>query len=825
MRAFRFLVLAVAALLLALPIGVSAQDAGAKVRLVHVIPAVAGLDVYINGNLTASNLGYGQSTDYVDTPAADLTVRVTLAGVSSTLWEQVVPASANSALTLIASSTDPLTFDVFEDSLAEVSLATTRFMVIHAVNGAPNVDVIAEGQTIATGLPYRGFLNTIDVPVNTYTFTVVPEGGSSDAPFIPPTSAALAGRTSHMLVLYGPATAPSTLLLKAPVEVAGDVGFVRVSHGADGAPNVDVLFNGDLVVPGLAFGESSVHVPVEAGSYTATLRVAGGGSEITTADVEVVAGGAQTVAAVGSLDDLRVAAFTDTIDAVAPRSTVVSLINGIAGSMVSLTLEDGTSIASGLAFGEASAAVTLSPSRQALTMSVAVGEVAADINIPAIAFYGGTYVNLVAVREGSSFGLDVSSTGLAVAMNSAPGAADMLASVEPTALPTTVAVAQPTAAPQSAAPTAQSIVTAPTVPSLPTARVVLDPGANLQLREYPRADARSLGLAPSGTVFTVNGRVGAPIDILTGNVIPLPDGTDWVDPVALLTEQNQDLEPSDTWINVSLATADGEVNAWINALYVDLRNPRGERQQLRDLPTIPQNQPGSSTGTIVATPAPPENFARAVVFNLDPGVGLNIRRTAESSGEVLGRMELGQNARLVGIGQSGEWAFVEFEPAEGGTISGWAGMLYLRYEYRGRSVTLDEVRALNLLTEVDEATRRGSVTAGAPPLVQPTQDPLRGVNVATVVGLDAGVSLNLRRTPSVDAEVLTQVPLGAQVRVLSRSGSDAWLEVEFDGLVGWVASLYTTLSFNGRPISITDIPVNTTFNATATPTPTATPAP
>lgn len=152
MRAFRFLVLAVAALLLALPIGVSAQDAGAKVRLVHVIPAVAGLDVYINGNLTASNLGYGQSTDYVDTPAADLTVRVTLAGVSSTLWEQVVPASANSALTLIASSTDPLTFDVFEDSLAEVSLATTRFMVIHAVNGAPNVDVMAEGQTIATGL-------------------------------------------------------------------------------------------------------------------------------------------------------------------------------------------------------------------------------------------------------------------------------------------------------------------------------------------------------------------------------------------------------------------------------------------------------------------------------------------------------------------------------------------------------------------------------------------------------------------------------------------------------------------------------------------------
>lgn len=825
MRVVRLIVLATAVLLLALPMGVSAQDAGAQVRLVHVIPAVAGLDVYINGNLTASNLGYGQSTGYVDTPAADLTVRVTLAGVTSTLWEQVVPAPPNSALTLIASSTDPLTFDVFEDSLDEVGLTTTRFMVIHAVNGAPNVDIIAEGQTIATGLPYRGFLNTIDVPANTYTFTVVPEGGSSDAPIVPATSFALAGRTSHMLVLYGPATAPSALLLKAPLDVAGDVGFVRVSHGADGAPNVDVLFNDDLVVPGLAFGESSVHIPVEAGSYTVTLRVAGGGAEITTAELEVAAGSAQTLAAVGTLDDLRVSAFADSIEFVAPRTAVVSLINGIPGSVVSLTLEDGTVVASGLAFGDASEAVTLSPSRQASTMSVAVGEVAADIDIPAIAFYGGTYVNLIAVREGGSFGLDVNPTDLALAMNSAPGAAETLTSAEPTALPTTVAVAQPTPAPQSPAPTVQSIVTAPTVPSLPTARVVLDPGANLQLREYPRADARSLGLAPSGTVFTVNGRVGAPIDILTGDVIPLPDGTDWVDPVTLLTEPNQDLEAVDTWINVSLTTADGEVTAWVNALYVDLRNPRGERQLLRDLPTVPQNRPGSSTGTVVSTPVPPENFARAIVFNLDPGVGLNIRRTPDSAGEVLGRMEAGQNARLIGIGQSGDWAFVEFEPAEGGTISGWAGTLYLRYEYRGRSVTLDEVRALNLLTDVDEATRRGVVTAGAPPLVQPTQDPLRNVNVATVIGLDPGVSLNLRRTPSVDAEVLTQIPLGAQVRVLSRSGSEAWLEVEYDGLVGWVASLYTTLSFNGRPVNIADIPVNTTFNATATPTPTATAAP
>jgi uncharacterized protein YraI len=190
-------------------------------------------------------------------------------------------------------------------------------------------------------------------------------------------------------------------------------------------------------------------------------------------------------------------------------------------------------------------------------------------------------------------------------------------------------------------------------------------------------------------------------------------------------------------------------------------------------------------------------------------------------------MQSGESARLVGFGDSGEWAFVEFEPAEGGTVEGWAATLYLRYEFRGRAVDLDEMTSLGLLQPVDEATLRGSVTAGTAPVAQPTADPLRGVNVGTVVGLDPGVSLNLRRTPDTNAEVLAQIPMGANMEVISRSGSDAWLEVEFEGTTGWVASLYTVLSFNGRPINLTDIPVNATFNATATPTstPTATATP
>lgn len=825
MRRIKLLVWAMIVAALAVTVGGTvAQGTPASVRFVHVIPGVAGLDVYVNGNLSAANLGYGQATTYIGAPAGDLTIRVTLSGVSSTLWQQVVAGAPDSAQTLIASSADPLAFDVYEDSLDPAGLTTTRFSIVHAVNSGPNVDIVAEGQTIATALPYRGFLNTIDAPANTYTFTVVPEGGSVDAPVIPAAAFGLAGRTSYMLVLYGPTTAPTAMLLKSAVNVSGESGFVRVTHGAEGAPNVDVLFNGEVVVPGLAFGESTVHIPVEAGSYEATIRVAGGGSEISTASIEVAAGGAQTVAAIGTLDDLLVTSFADAVAGVTSRTAVVSLINGISGATVSLATADGMAIATDLGFGAASEAVSFEPSRQTMTLTINAGEIASTVEVPATAFYGGVFYNLVAVRDGGNFSVDINPTSLAQAINSAPGAAAELVSLEPTAIPTSAEVAAPPTTVPEVQPTQQVVIAnAPTAPTLPTARVVLDPGANLQLREYPRSDARSLGLAPNGTVFSVNGRTGAPIDILTGDVIKLPDGTDFVDPVTLLPDERTDLEAANTWINVTLSTADGAVTAWINSLYVDLRTPRGEQQRLRDLPTVPLNQPGTSEGTIVATPAPPENFARAIVFNLDPGVGLNIRRTPETTGEVLGRVLTGGSMELVGFGASGDWAFVEYLPAEGGTIRGWAGTLYLRYEFRGRAVDLAEMTALNLLDPVDEATLRGAVTAGAPPLIQPTADPLRNVNVATVVGLDAGVNLNLRRTPDTNAEVLLQVPMGASMRVISRSGSEAWLEVEFDGTTGWVASLYTVLSFNGRSVRLVDIPVNGTFSATATPTPTPAP--
>ncbi|MCU0474952.1 MAG: DUF4397 domain-containing protein [Anaerolineae bacterium] len=824
-----FVILAMLMAVAMLGLSTGAQEATAQVRFLHVIPGVAGLDVYINDNLSAANLNFGESSGYIRTTAGELDVRVTLSGVTSALFEQTIVTAGDEAFTLIASSTDPLAFDVYRDDLNALDAGTSRFNVIHAVKGGPALDFQADGQTIITGLAYKDFLNTIDVPANAYSFTAFPTGGTAEEAVLPTTLIGLSGRTAQTLVIYGPATAPQALVLRAPVSVGGEVGFVRVAHAAEGAPNVDLFVNDALIVPNLAFGESTVHLPVDAGSLTASLRVAGGGDEIIALPLEVEAGNAITVAATGSLEDLTVEAYADDISGVTSRQAAVSVLNSIAGTTITVTQADGTALAEGLNVGDASEAVTVAPSRQNITLSVQAGTVNAEIVVPNVSLYGGNYYNLIALRTGETFSLRVLPTGLAQAVNSAPGAAeDIIVQVPPTPTATTPPLAQPTATPigasAEATPAPIVVVTGPTASTFPTARVILDPGANIQLREFPSADARSLGLAPNGTVFVVNGRVGAPIDVITGEEIPLPDGTTFVDPVSLLTG-NDDLNPLDTWLNVTLETPDGAVSAWVNTLYLDVRDPRGERQRLADLPSVPRNRAGTASGTVVTTPIPPENFARAVVFNLDAGVNLNIRRTPETGGEVLARVLSGTSMRLIGVGASGTWAFVEYEPAEGGTITGWAGTLYLRYEFRGKVQTVEELTAASLIQAVDEATLRGTISADAPSLAQPTADPLRGVNVAQVVGLNPGVSLNVRRTPSTSAEVLANLPLGARVQVFSRTNTLDWVEVEFDGVRGWVSTTFLIFSFNERTVQLADIPLSTDFGALPTALPTTTPTP
>ncbi|MCA9916030.1 MAG: SH3 domain-containing protein, partial [Anaerolineae bacterium] len=448
-------------------------------------------------------------------------------------------------------------------------------------------------------------------------------------------------------------------------------------------------------------------------------------------------------------------------------------------------------------------------------------------------FYGGVYYNII-ILPGSTFSapqLVIAPTALAQTLASAPGAGTAIAS---TSADTSSEVAQSEAQP------VVEVVT-PGAPAgdgdITTGRVLLDPSANLQLRQRPSSDALSLGLAPSGTVLEVIGREGRPVALVEGQPEP-PEAADYVDPAEGLAE-DQDLDPATTWLYVSYETPDeGTITAWVLAQFLEVRDPDGDLQRIADLPTVPGNRAGEASGTELTPPPIPEDRVTATVYNLNPDARLNVRRTPTVEGEVLARLPLNTVVELIGFLDPTatadatptplpegtlptnladiEWAFVSYSPAEGGTITGWVSTLYVQYSWNGRRIDAEELFQRELVSFIS-AERIGEIGGGAQQAAVPTADPLEDAYVA-LVELDPTANLQFRRSPDAQSESLNLIPSGTQLIVSARNADGQWLKTTFEGETGWISANFVSITFNGDPVDINEIPVD----ATESPAPEAT---
>ncbi len=794
---------------------VAAQSGNATLRFVHTIPGANAVDVYTDGQLTISGLGFGSASTYVNVGAGDHNLKVTASGTTNALWEQTVSAADGSATTLVAASASSPTFLVYPEDLSPIGSGKARLTAIHAISGGPAVDlVLSDGRPVIPGLQFGQAAGTLDIPAVVYDFAVAPSGQGIDKAIEQVSGVALNTGTSYMLVVYGTLDKPETLLLSSAAKGDSNSGFVRIAHGVSGAGAVDVYINGSLAIPSLAFGVFTDHIAIPAGSYDVSIRAAGSDKDLVTATLPVTAGEAETVAALGTPASISVSVFKDNISGIEAGKAVLSIANGIPGtSTVSATLEDGTSLASNLAFGTAANAVSIAPSKAKITVLVGDSSANQSVEIPAASFYGGVYYNLLVISDGGSIKLLSAATSLAQGIASAPGAAAAVAVVPTPTLQPTVPPPPPTVEPtveavQPVAPTAVPAVVA----NGPTGRVFnLDANANLQLRQYPNSDALSLGTVPPGTVLVVNGRAGAITEIPFSGTPKPPEGYEFVDPATLLTDPKADLVPQETWLNVTYATPDGgSITAWANGLYLDIRNPRGEKIKLSSLPLVSSNLPGSVDNTTAAAPAVPADRVAATVFNLDVDINLNIRRTPDAQGEVLARVPNGTVMELLGLKEDQQWAFVSYAPPTGGSVTGWVNITYIQYSYNGRALKLEDLSTRNLLVITPDDTR-GEVTEGIAPAVVPTVNPTKNAYVATVT-LNSGANLNLRREPDANSEILAPIPSGTQVIVISRTEDGNWLNVTYEEQDGWVAAksdsaTFVRITFNGKPAEILDIPV------------------
>ena len=780
--------------------GVSLAQDGARARFINVAPGSPALDIHVNSQLAVADLSYGEASPYVNLPAGSLDIVANRAGSSDLLYSQSTNVSPGSAAALIAISAADSQMQAIAENLSPLEFGEGRLSILYAIADGPAVDILLRDteQRLAEGISQGAVVGDYVLDSSTFNLAVVASGGDIGASLLE-FQVAVAAATSQLAIIYGDANNPQVLTTRAAVAGSADSGFVRFVHAVQGATPVDLSVNGTLIVPSLAYAQPTEHIALPSGSHRIALGI--GGVEITSLPLSVAAGQAQTVIVMGSPANLNVSPHNDDLSNLNASAATVSLINAIPGSVVDhLRLSSGVTAAANIEYGQSSGAAQIVTGSQGLAMGLTIGDESGTVNLPAAHFYGGSYYNLIAL-PGDAFSspqLVIAETAILRGSNIEALTVEVAATAEPeTRVATTTTVE--TDAPVAAASPADF--------EGATATVNVNLGANLQLREYPSSDSRSLGLAPSGALLYVLGRRGL-TEYYGGEPEDVPvDLSDFdADPAAAL-ERWQDLDPADTWLYATYFTPDGgSVNAWVNALYLDVQDANGAPQRLANLDMIRQNEWGRTFDTDIAPPQRPIRIG-AQVYNLNLGAGLNVRMANDANSEILGQVESGTIVGLTGLDESEEWAFISYQPSIGVTVSGWASTQYLLLLFDGRPVALETLREKEP-SQVDPISSdiRGSVevTGDAEPPAVPTRDPFLGRVAGTVV-LDDDANLHLRIRPHAATESLALIPSGTKMVVDGITESGDWYRVAYEDKTGWVYSPYINLDFNNKILPVEDL--------------------
>ena len=149
------------------------------------------------------------------------------------------------------------------------------------------------------------------------------------------------------------------LALAAPALAQGaDDAHVRVAHLSPDAPNVDVYVNGEPALTDVPYTTISEYLPLPAGTQQVTVYATGDTTTpVIDTPVELAAGGAYTVAAVGLLADesLTAQVYEDDLSAPAEGNSKVRVVHASPDAgPVDIVPRGGDALVSGLEFPSAS---------------------------------------------------------------------------------------------------------------------------------------------------------------------------------------------------------------------------------------------------------------------------------------------------------------------------------------------------------------------------------------------------------------------------------------------------------------------------------------
>jgi uncharacterized surface protein with fasciclin (FAS1) repeats len=225
------LVLLLAAILaIAASVPLLAQDSGdtAYIRVAHLSPALPTVVVFIDGEVAYSGLRYQSITRWREVPAGSYEVA---AGSNSNIENAAIgpvtiEVEAGDYLTIAAYGNANPTATVIEEDFSNIEDGNARVTVFHAIEGAPPVDVLANGSPVIELLGYPGTIvnpdglndgiTSLDVPAGTYDLGVTLNGTSTTILDLPGTE--LAAGTSYLVAAVGAPDAPDVVVATVAAE-------------------------------------------------------------------------------------------------------------------------------------------------------------------------------------------------------------------------------------------------------------------------------------------------------------------------------------------------------------------------------------------------------------------------------------------------------------------------------------------------------------------------------------------------------------------------------------------------------------------------------
>jgi hypothetical protein len=296
--------------------GVAPGTGQVKVRVVHAVPKVSEVDVYVTTpsatldgtSPTLSAVPFLGFSNALEVPASTYRIRITGAGSKTAVYDSgSVSLAAGSNLVLAAVEetlgASPVTLlgltrDPANPTL-EIPDALALLRASHASPDAPGVDVLVNGSKALGDVVFP--ITSEYLPILSGTINLKVNVAGTDTTVIN-ADLPLVARKSYSVFAVDLVSHLAPLVVEDDLRVpALGKAKLRAVHLSPDAPDVDVWVNGVKELSNVAFKAYSPYLEVPAGVTDVKIHVAGTATVVLSANPTLSDGGIYTAAAIGTL--------------------------------------------------------------------------------------------------------------------------------------------------------------------------------------------------------------------------------------------------------------------------------------------------------------------------------------------------------------------------------------------------------------------------------------------------------------------------------------------------------------------------------------------